>query len=276
MRYKLFSLSFCLFLLGCQPGSGEFAVEDETDPEPPVVQGSLLTQIQDTVFTPICSECHIGSQAPVGLRLENTDVAFEFLVDVPAVGNSDFDRVTPNDSVNSFLMLKITGDPRAGQRMPLGRMALTDESIQLIRDWIDQGALPAEDSRVLTKIRSVKPLMASTQEEHFIAKNYQYEVNFTQPVDRHSISKNSLMLYQDFQGSAFLVSEADYEIEVITERVLILTITNLQLSVESISLVINDPSGNSVLDMKGRILDGDNDQIEGGRYEFKFQTERSN
>lgn len=258
-----------LILTGCEPGTGEF-IQQIIEEEPPVVTGDLLTQIQDTIFTPICSECHIGSQAPLGLRLENTEVAFEFLVNVAAIGNGAFERVTPNEPDNSFLMLKIIGDPRAGQRMPLGRTPLSNENIQLVRDWIEQGALPAENSLVLTKVISVKPSIKMIGEPSFFAKERQYEVTFSQPIDPHSISKTSLMLYQNYQNSTYLVSEANYHFKLISEQVLTLTITNQQLAIESLSLVINDPAGNSILDKKGRVIDGDSNQIEGGRYEFKF------
>lgn len=276
MTFKLTLLSFCILLTGCQPGTGEFGVTNENTQEPPVVEVDLLTQIQDTIFTPICTECHIGSQAPLGLRLENTDIAFEFLVNVVAIGNSAFDRVSPNEPDNSFLMLKIIGDPRAGQRMPLGRTPLSDESIQLVRDWIEQGALPAENSRVLTKVSSVKPTMPINNELSPFVGSIQYEVLFSQPIDPYSVSKNSLMVYQNYQDSAYLVSQGEYEITLINNRKINLTIANQQLDIESLSLVINDPSGGSILDLKGRILDGNNNHIEGGRYEFKFQVDRSN
>lgn len=268
MNLKLRLFCLVLLLAGCQPGTGEFSEVEEQ--EPPVIVGDLLSEIQDTIFNPICSECHIGSQAPLGLRLEDSDLAFEFLVNVAAVGDTSFDRVTPFDSDNSFLFMKVSGDPRAGQRMPLGRAPLNDESIQLIKDWIDQGALPAESSKVLTKVQSVKAIVDHASQFRAEIFNRQYEIRFSQPIDVQYILKNNLTLYQNIQGGAFLVSEADYDLHIVSRQQVNLTITNLQLPIESLSLVINDPSGSGVLDLKGRLLDGDNNQEEGGRYEFRF------
>jgi len=55
-------------------------------------------------------------------------------------------RVDPGNPANSFLLTKLTMatafDPRYGIRMPSGGNPLTAKQIQLISDWITQGALP--------------------------------------------------------------------------------------------------------------------------------------
>ena len=43
-----------------------------------------LQSIQDNVFTPICSKCHIGASAPEGLQLDAAH-SYDFLVGVPSV-----------------------------------------------------------------------------------------------------------------------------------------------------------------------------------------------
>jgi len=255
-------------LIGCQPGTGENSPNSPAGMLPPQLSGDLLTQIQDSIFTPVCSECHIGSQAPLGLRLENTDVSYQFLVNVAAVGNSSFQRVLPDEPDNSFLVLKIEGDPRAGQRMPLGRTTpLSDENIQLIKSWIERGALPAESSQVLTKIVAVKNI---SQQNNSLKNNSIFVINFSQLLNEETVIKDNILIFQNIEGQKFLLSQNSYEIELVDQQNIQLTIINQRLQNKSLSLVINHPSTSGIQDIKGRLLDGDNDQLEGGVYETKL------
>lgn len=49
-------------------------------------------------------------------------------------------RVIPNDSTNSYIVIKLEGRQTNGGRMPLGRSALDANSIQNIKNWINKGA----------------------------------------------------------------------------------------------------------------------------------------
>lgn len=52
-------------------------------------------------------------------------------------------RVVPGDSANSYLYQKVSMDspPEGGARMPFGGPPLSQSQIDLIKSWIDQGAL---------------------------------------------------------------------------------------------------------------------------------------
>ena len=75
---------------------------------------ATLSFLQETIFTPICSVCHSGANAPYGLQFDTLDNTAKNLINVQAVGNSEFLRVSPGDKENSFIYLKVMGDPRAG------------------------------------------------------------------------------------------------------------------------------------------------------------------
>jgi hypothetical protein len=52
-------------------------------------------------------------------------------------------RVAAGDPGKSFLLVKLEGPPPdQGSRMPLGLPPLSPEQIDLVRAWIEQGALP--------------------------------------------------------------------------------------------------------------------------------------
>lgn len=98
-----------------------------------------FSSIQDNIFTPKCvnAGCHPGGGAPMSLA---KGVAFNNLVNVTATRYSPMVRVKPGDADNSVLYLKVKGDPQTGFRMPFGAGPLSNDEIDSIRDWINQGA----------------------------------------------------------------------------------------------------------------------------------------
>lgn len=103
---------------------------------------ATLADIQSKVFTLSCavSGCHTGPAAPLGLRLD-ADSAFGLLVNQPSQQQPDLLRIKPGDSANSYLLQKLEGTAASGLQMPRNRSPLPVETIQAVRDWIDNGAL---------------------------------------------------------------------------------------------------------------------------------------
>jgi hypothetical protein len=98
-----------------------------------------LQSIQDHVFTPICTQCHAGAAAPLGFRLDQ-DSAYAMLVNAPSSEVSSLQRVTPGDPDASYLIQKLEGAAAVGAQMPLGQPPLPQETIDVIRQWIANGA----------------------------------------------------------------------------------------------------------------------------------------
>ena len=109
---------------------------------PPAAAGSFKA-VQDNVFTPICTTCHSGASAPLGLRLDAAN-SYALLVNVPSVEVGSLKRVAPGDPANSYLVQKIEGRASVGARMPLGGPALSQANIDLVRAWIASGAPVAD------------------------------------------------------------------------------------------------------------------------------------
>lgn len=96
--------------------------------------------IQDNVFTPICTQCHIGASAPQGLQLDAAH-SYQLLVGVPSNEEPSLLRVKPADPDNSYMYKKITGAPGiVGGQMPLNQTPLPAATIAAIRQWIINGA----------------------------------------------------------------------------------------------------------------------------------------
>ncbi len=99
--------------------------------------------IQDNIFTPICSHCHSGAGAPQGLEL---DAAHSYALLVGVSSNEDPSqlRVKPGVPDESYLVLKLEGSPAiVGAQMPFGGPPLPQATIDVVRQWITNGAPPA-------------------------------------------------------------------------------------------------------------------------------------
>ncbi|HVY83025.1 MAG TPA: hypothetical protein VG994_18720 [Steroidobacteraceae bacterium] len=98
-----------------------------------------LQSIQENVFTPICTQCHQGAAAPLGLRLDAAS-SYAMLVNAPSVEVPSQSRVTPGDPDKSYLIQKLEGRATVGGQMPLGQPPLPAATIAAIRQWIANGA----------------------------------------------------------------------------------------------------------------------------------------
>jgi hypothetical protein len=98
--------------------------------------------IQDNVFTPICTQCHIGAGAPQGLQLDEAH-SYALLVGIPSAEQPNVLRVSPGNPDDSYLVRKLEGPSAgiSGGQMPLNQDPLAQSTIDAIRQWITNGAL---------------------------------------------------------------------------------------------------------------------------------------
>ncbi len=98
--------------------------------------------IQDNVFTPICTRCHSGANAPEGLQLDQ-DHSYALLVGVPSAEVPGVLRVKAGDPTDSYLIQKLEGASGiVGMQMPFGGPYLPQSTIDFIAQWITNGAPP--------------------------------------------------------------------------------------------------------------------------------------
>jgi hypothetical protein len=96
--------------------------------------------IQDNIFTPICTRCHSGAAAPEGLELDAAH-SYALLVGVPSGEVPSIDRVNPGNPDSSYIVLKLENAPGiVGAQMPDGGPYLPQSTIDVIRQWITNGA----------------------------------------------------------------------------------------------------------------------------------------
>lgn len=149
-------------LLASCGGSGEGLDENGRPGNGNGGGGSTLTpdlqSIQEHVFTPICSVCHAGAAAPLGFRLD-AGSAFAMLVNAPSVEVPSLRRVSPGNPDASYLIQKLEGHAAVGGQMPLGQNPLPQATIDVIRQWIANGAAPAPAALdLLTRLVAIVPV----------------------------------------------------------------------------------------------------------------------
>jgi len=105
--------------------------------------GPSLSSIQNNIFNQRCISCHTGTNPPAGLNLEEGQ-SFTTLVNVQRLFDQPEIRVVAGNASSSFLIDKLENNNLGGSRvdqMPLGGPYLDQDTINVIRDWIDEGAL---------------------------------------------------------------------------------------------------------------------------------------
>lgn len=129
------------FEIGCSatpnPGGGN---DNGADGSPV----SFADDVQP-LLTSRCISCHqpggvaLGEGISMDLRAGS---AYDAIINQPSDQDESLTLVIPGDAENSLLYLKVSSNtPPVGVRMPWFQLPLSAAQIDLIRRWIDEGAL---------------------------------------------------------------------------------------------------------------------------------------
>src|SRR5436190_7165756 len=105
---------------------------------------SFTEQIQP-IFAHSCYECHGPEKQKAGLRLDQKTAALK--------GGDTGPLLVPGKSAESLLIQAVLGTKEDIARMPRKKDPLTEEQINLLRTWIDQGADWLESASVASNRR---------------------------------------------------------------------------------------------------------------------------
>ncbi len=190
-----FLLASCV--AGCA-GNGQ-GLDQNGQPISPGNPGGPITadfqSIQDNVFTPICSQCHIGASAPEGLQLD-AGHSYNLLVGVPSAEQPNLLRVKAGDPDSSYMVQKIEGlSSISGDRMPRGEPPLPQATIDAIRQWITNGAqnAPAAAAAATAQMFAVQTT-APVNKAIVTAPLTRVVVTFTQDVDASLVNDTTVTL----------------------------------------------------------------------------------
>ncbi|KAA3635782.1 MAG: hypothetical protein DWP97_04095 [Calditrichaeota bacterium] len=135
----LFLLCSFLLLIGCSDeGSAPTGSSGGTNPVDTIV--NFATDVRPIIQSNGClgGSCHGGSASNGGLNLGSAEYS-----EIISANGTNGAFVVANSSATSTFYIKVSQDTPSigGSRMPLTGGALSAGQIEMIKDWIDQGAL---------------------------------------------------------------------------------------------------------------------------------------
>jgi len=265
-------ISLCVLITACAGnGEGLDANGRPIDDGPP--PDDDFTLIQETIFTPVCTVCHAGAQAPLGLRLDE-GASYAMLVNVPSVQVPGFFRAAPGDPDNSYLVQKIEGRAAVGGRMPLGGPPLSAEQINLVRQWIAAGAVPppaalAAPARMVATVPEDGEVVAASTDALLAV--------FSRPLDANLLLPNTISLTAAGSDGGFTDgNETSIVIRLLPggpDGASVWLRTQRPLPADDYELRIRGAGPTGVADLNGTPIDGDGDGIAGGDLVVRFRVE---
>jgi mono/diheme cytochrome c family protein len=107
-----------------------------------VIPAPTLTQLQATIFTPICSVCHtgVGTVLPGAMNLTTAATTYKAWVGQFTLEQPTVQFVSPGNPNTSYVVQKLLGTVGiTGKQMPLGGPYLSTAQILQIQQWIAAG-----------------------------------------------------------------------------------------------------------------------------------------
>jgi hypothetical protein len=266
-----------IMLSGCAPGSGKGLDENgrpigESGPIMPLT--AEFASIQENVFTPTCAVpgCHIGAAAPQGLRLDEAN-SFALLAGIASAEVPALLRVNPNNPDQSYLIQKLEGNAAVGGRMPLsGPPFLPQTTIDVIRQWITDGALPAQGPALAPTVVSVAPADGSA----FDTLPTEITVIFSDDMDPSVVNATTVQLLSSggdgsfADGNELIVNAASIGLSPSNPRLLSLDLTGVPSIPDDYQLRLVGSGATALASVAGLILDGDADGSAGGDFASVF------
>ncbi|MGI9223506.1 MAG: Ig-like domain-containing protein, partial [Woeseiaceae bacterium] len=124
-----------------------------------------------------------------GLRLD-ASTSYALLVGVASTEDGTVLRVAPGDPDNSYLIQKLEGTASVGGQMPLGGTPLSQGTIDIIRQWITDGAI---DDRLQSsdpvRVTSLTPVPGSDD-----AAPDEIVATFDRELDVSTVNANTFLL----------------------------------------------------------------------------------
>ena len=221
-------------------------------PPPPLTAN--FQSIQDNVFTPICTRCHSGAGAPQGLQLDAAH-SYALLVGVPSNEDSGVLRIKPGAPDASYLIRKLQGSAGiVGAQMPFGGPPLPQATIDVIRQWISDGAANAAASAALAKFAIAG--IAPEQDARLTRPLARVVVAFNGELDANLVNDSTVQLERVIGEVAAPVGAFEARLAEGNPRVLLIT-PQRPLGSGSYRVTLRGSGGGALADVDARVLDAD-------------------
>lgn len=265
----------CCALAACGSGDGFVGSGGASGP-----LTASFDSIQANVFEQVCEHCHSGANAPAGLRLDAAN-SYAMLVGIASVERPSILRVAPGDANNSYLIQKLEGTAGVGERMPAGLPALPQSDINIIRQWITDGAQPSSSASGPIRVTSLSPAPSST----VVALPGSITVGFNREVNAPSVTMSSFTLRRagvdGLLGTAddVAIAPASVTVPAANPRSAVMNLTGVASVLDRYRITLLGTGSAAILDLSGNALDGEpvqllpsGDGIAGGDYTATFNV----
>jgi hypothetical protein len=232
-----------------------------------------LNSIQANVFDQYCEHCHSGANAPVGLRLDAAN-SYANLVGVASGERPNLMRVAPGDANNSYIIQKLEGTAGVGERMPAGLPALPQSDINVFRQWIGDGALPASAGTGPIRVTSVSPEPSSKM----LALPASITVGFDRELNAPSVTTATFTLTRagadGMLGTAddVAIAPASVTVPLVNPRSAVMDLRGVPPVLDRYGITLVGTSPAAILDLSGNALDGESDGVAGGDFTAAFSV----
>ena len=258
----------CCALAACGSGDGFVGSGGSVGPLAP-----NFDSIQSNVFEQYCEHCHSGANAPAGLRLDAAN-SYLNLVGVPSREQPSLLRVAPGDANNSYLIQKLEGTASVGARMPAGLPALPQSDIDVIRQWIGDGALPVSASKAPIRVTSLSPTSGSTDVDMPIS----ITVGFDRDLNAPSVNAASFKLIRSGADGQLgtpddvAITPKSVTVPSANPRAAVMDLTGVPFVQDRYGITLSGTGGAAVLDLGGNALAGERDGVAGGDFTATFSV----
>jgi hypothetical protein len=232
-----------------------------------------FNSIQANIFDQVCEHCHSGANAPVGLRLDAAN-SYASLVGVSSVERPGTLRVAPGDANNSYVIQKLEGTAGVGERMPAGLPPLPQSDIDVVRQWIGEGALPAAAGAGPIRVTSVSPEPSSAVD----TLPASITVGFDRELNAPSVTTATFTLVRagadGMLGTADDVAVAPPSVTVplANPRSAVMDLRGVPPVLDRYGITLAGTSPAAILDLGGNALDGEGDGVAGGDFTATFSV----
>ena len=277
-RFSLPVIMMLMFILaGCSAGSGEGLnangqVFQEGDDAP---LSAEFKSIQDNVFTPVCTVCHSGASAPLGLQLDAAN-SYNMLVGVESIQVPGSLRVDPGNPDVSYIIAKIEGTAAVGGQMPLGGPVLPQATIDEIRLWISNGALPASSEPPPVNKPPAVVSTTPSDGQTLTALPLNINVVFSHDIDATTVTTNTVVLQRSGGDASFgdgnevIISPVSVALSNANTSLVSMDLSAVTSVDDSYRLTLYGSGASYIMDLNANALDGDNDTSAGGDYSATF------
>jgi hypothetical protein len=203
------------------------------------------------------------------------------LVNAPSVEVPSLLRVNPGHPESSYIIEKIEGHAAVGGQMPLGQPPLPQSTIDVIRQWITDGAQASATmaaSRGPTQLRAVTPLGDGNVSMSSVDNADAIVVAADGELDVSSVNAASVALTASggdgtfTDGNETSIDDLTIVVRSLNPTVLAIRPAGGNLAADTYQLTIAGAGSTAVLDLSGAAIDGAGTGARGSDFVMQFSV----